>query len=237
MGKSSRQKRSQKSAVIQTKDRSWFPYIVTAIVVVVLGIGVFAVTALNNRAVEPQTLPASAQSAIISADGGIKLSEGKTDIQVYLDTMCPFCGQFERDYTPTILADDELGLTVRPISILDNASMGTEYSTRAASSIYAVARESEDETTTATYIAALFKDQPEEGTEGYTNEELFAFAADLGVTINESDLEPYQTFVRKVVKDVPIGPDNTSVVTPTVLVNGTFTPFTGNVEQDIASWK
>lgn len=236
MGKSSRQKRSQKP-VVQTKDRNWFPYIVTAIVVVVLGIAAFAVTALNNRATEPVALPDSSQSSIVSANGGIKLSDGPTKIEVYLDTMCPFCGQFERGYTQPIMDDEELGLTVRPISILDNMSQGTQYSTRAAASIYAVAHESEDATVTREYIARIFDPQPEEGTEGYTNEELFGFAADLGVTITEDDLEKYATFVQKVVKDVPVGPENQTVVTPTILVNGTFTPFTGNVEQDIASWK
>ncbi len=236
MGKSSRIKNRQKP-VASTNQKSWFPLIVTAAVVVALGVFVFVVTSLNNRAVEPQALPASAQSAIVAGDGGIRLTDGKTRVEVYLDAMCPFCGQFERGYSEQILADEELSLTVRPISILDNFSQGTQYSTRAASSIYAVAAKSDDPEVTAAYIAALFADQPEEGSEGYSNEELFAFASDLGVTITEDDLEPYETFVQKVQKDVPIGPDNNTVVTPTILVNGKFTPITMNPEQDIASWK
>lgn len=236
MGKSSRIKNRQKPAA-SGNPKSWFPLIVTVAVVLVIGIFAFAVTSLNNRAVEPQALPASAQSSIVAGDGGIRLSDGKTRIEVYLDAMCPFCGQFENNYTEPILADEELSLTVRPISILDRLSQGTNYSTRAATAIYAVAAKSDDAEVTAAYIAALFADQPEEGSEGYSNEELFAFASDLGVDITEADLKPYETFVQRVVKDVPIGPDNQTVVTPTILVNGTFTPFTGNVEQDIASWK
>lgn len=235
MGKSSRAK--SKKPVIQTKEKNWFPLIVTGAAVLAVVVIIAVVAFLNNRATEPVALPESAQSTIIAADGGIQLSEGPTEVDVYLDTMCPFCGQFERGYTSLILADSDLGLTVRPISILDNFSQGTQYSTRAASSIYAVAHASDDAAVTAAYIGRLFDPQPEEGTEGLTNEELFQIADELGVTITEADLEPYETFVQKVMKDVPIGPDNTTVVTPTILVDGKFTSITMNAEQDIASWK
>lgn len=236
MGKSSRRKSNQRS-VVQSKGRNWFPWIVTAVAVVVIAGLAIAVGALNNRAGDPAALPETSRSSIITPDGGITLSEGATDVEVYLDAMCPFCGQFEREYSSLILSDPELGLTVRPLSILDNMSQGSEYSTRAASSIYAVARASDDPTVTSTYIARLFDPQPEEGTAGLTNDELFGYAADLGVTITEDDLELYEAFVKRVVKDVPIGPDNQTVVTPTILVNGEFTPITMNAEQDIASWK
>ena len=63
-------------------------------------------------------------------------------MDTYVDFMCPVCNQFEQAYGEAIqgLVDDgTITLNIHPISILDRASQGTEYSTRAANAMYCVA--------------------------------------------------------------------------------------------------
>src|SRR5699024_12404568 len=61
-------------------------------------------------------------------------------------------------------------LNLHPISILDRASQGTEYSTRAANAAYCVA--DEDGEAAYTFIDLLFRNQPAEATrsEEHTSE-------------------------------------------------------------------
>ena len=95
------------------------------------------------------------------------------DIRVYIDYLCPVCGAFEAANAAQIkqlVADGAATLEVHPIAILDKASMGTKYSTRAANASACVANYSPD--SFFDFSALLFENQPEEGTEGLTDEKL-----------------------------------------------------------------
>ncbi len=80
--------------------------------------------------------------SINAETGAIEVGNGDQTMDTYIDFMCPVCNQFEQLYGEAIddLVDDgTITLNIHPISILDRASQGTEYSTRAANAMYCVA--------------------------------------------------------------------------------------------------
>lgn len=133
------------------------------------------------------TAPSTAQ-----ADGGIPVgAEGVAGeeagddavvLSVYLDYMCPFCGQFDTSNEAELAALRESGdLTVvyHPVSILDRYSSGTEYSTRAAIAAAVVADQAPEQF--LAFNNALFANQPEENSTGLSDDEIAEIALDVDV--------------------------------------------------------
>ena len=88
-------------------------------------------------------------------------------MDTYIDFMCPVCNQFEqvvRRGDPGPRDDGTITLNIHPISILDRASQGTEYSTRAANAMYCVAAADGD--AAVPFMQAMFANQPAEGSTG-----------------------------------------------------------------------
>lgn len=224
--------KNQKS-VTPPKTKNLFAVWVTVAAVVLLGLLGGLAVVLNSQASEAPTVPSSAESSpIVKPDGGIVLQEGIVDVAVFLDPMCPACQQFETAYTPEILATDDIGLTVHPVTILDRSS-SDNFSTRASSSIYAVAVAAPD--ATAAYIEVLFANQPSQGAASLSNAELIALADSVGATISEADIKTYENFVKRVTKFTPTAP-NAGIVTPTVYVDGEVFTLT-NPTADIETWR
>lgn len=156
------------------------------------------------------------------------------NIVVYLDYLCPICGQFEATNGAQIEEWVTAGvatLQIHPISILDNRSAGTKYSTRAANTFACVANYDPDNAFTVS--GALFVDQPAEGTSGRTNDELVDVVAGAGVSSDKvNDCITGETFsgwVTDATERALTGPiPNADVAavagTPTVIVNGTKYP-------------
>ena len=155
------------------------------------------------------------------------------NIVMYIDYLCPFCGQFEATNSDSIRTMVESGaatLEVHPIAILTNKSAGTQYSLRAANAAACVADSSPD--SFFDFNAILFENQPEEGTSGLTNDELKSLAEEAGVsslsTIEQCiDDVQFKSWVqdatnRALTEPIPnTDPELPSVTgTPTVLVNG-----------------
>ncbi|TYL54435.1 DsbA family protein [Agromyces mariniharenae] len=155
------------------------------------------------------------------------------NIVMYIDYLCPFCGQFEATNSDSIRTMVESGaatLEVHPIAILTNKSAGTQYSLRAANAAACVADSSPD--SFFDFNAILFENQPEEGTSGLTNDELKTLADEAGVsslsTIEQCiDDQQFKSWVqdatnRALTEPIPnTDPELPSVTgTPTVLVNG-----------------
>ncbi|GAA1771631.1 DsbA family protein [Agromyces humatus] len=153
------------------------------------------------------------------------------NIVTYIDYLCPYCGDFESTNAESIRAMVEEGaatLEVHPIAILKNKSAGTQYSLRAANAAACVA-----DTSPASFLDfhdLLFENQPEEGTEGLTNDEIKALAKQAGVSSPSTierciDDKQFHTWVdeatnRALTQPVPNSELPSITGTPTVLVNG-----------------
>ena len=151
---------------------------------------------------------------------------------MYVDYLCPFCGQFEATNSESLRTMVESGaatLEVHPIAILTNKSAGTQYSLRAANAAACVADTSPD--SFFDFNALLFENQPEEGTTGLTNDEIKALADEAGVVEPRDHREVHRRHAVQVVGAgrhrlapspsrcrTPSCPRITG--TPTVLVNG-----------------
>ena len=84
-----------------------------------------AVTAVPSSALAADATPTPAPSA----------SGDVPSIVVYLDYMCPYCGQFDTTNAAQLeeaVSSGAATLAIHPIGFLDNASQGSRYSTRAA---------------------------------------------------------------------------------------------------------
>ncbi|SEB51222.1 Protein-disulfide isomerase [Paramicrobacterium humi] len=152
-------------------------------------------------------------------------------VAVYLDYMCPYCGQFETangDQLTQMAAQGTITLEVHPISFLDRLSNGTKYSTRAANAAACVANYEPD-----SFLAvnsAFFMNQPEENTSGLSDDELWTLIQGAGVT-NEKvksciDNGTFSSWVsqatdRAMKQDLPnMATPAPLSGTPTVLIDG-----------------
>ncbi|PFG44366.1 protein-disulfide isomerase [Isoptericola jiangsuensis] len=160
-------------------------------------------------------------------------NDGAPVIDVYLDYMCPVCGQFEDTNAADIeamLADGEATVVVTPVAILDRLSRGTDYSTRAASAAYWVADRAPEQF--FAFHNALFANQPEENSPGLDNEELAAIAEGAGVPADVADAiadgtarstfgQYTYSLTNDATSDESLVNSGGTFGTPTVLVEGT----------------
>lgn len=230
--------------------------LVTGITVVValIAVVIIAIVVQNTRPAGPGPANMASDGIVLTAgeDGGIvavetpALAAGEdptpsvpddsgevANIVMYVDYLCPFCGQFEATNSESMRTMVESGaatLEVHPIAILTNKSAGTQYSLRAANAAACVADSSPE--SFFDFNAILFQNQPEEGTSGLTNDELKALAGEVGVSNGSAidsciDDVQFKSWVqdatnRALTEPVPnTDPELASITgTPTVLVNG-----------------
>ncbi|WP_207454066.1 DsbA family protein [Herbiconiux sp. SYSU D00978] len=178
--------------------------------------------AVQTPGLEPGEEPAPTQA---SADANT------IDIRVYLDYLCPFCAQFEEannQQLETFLRSGAATLEIHPIAILNNNSMGSQYSTRAANAAACVANYSPN--SFFDFNQLMFENQPEEGTTGLTDEQLVGITQEAGVE-SASDIEEcitdqtYRSWVlaatQRALDDIPDSDVEDGLTgTPTVIVNG-----------------
>lgn len=184
--------RAQAQAQVRAQERRTTLMIVAGSVV---GLALFAalVIFIVNQGKVPElgTDGASAPAAS-DATGGIPVGTGgvagvdvPTDVarvDIYLDYMCPICGVFEDTNAEDLDAMREAGeiqVYYHPVSILDRYSNGTSYSTRAAAAAGVVADRAPE--AFLDFSNALFANQPEENTDGLSDDEIKQIALDVGV--------------------------------------------------------
>ena len=149
-------------------------------------------------------------------------------IAIYLDYMCPACGQFEAAQGKDLdqmTADGEVRLELRPISFLDRTSQGTKYSTRAANAMATVVDGAPEKVWA--FHQALYAEQPQEGSTGLSDDMIAALARDAGVPSDVVAKFTEGTFEPWVAKFTQDAFDSGVEQTPTVLVDGK--PFEGDV--------
>ncbi|TFB77276.1 hypothetical protein E3O06_00520 [Cryobacterium glaciale] len=223
-----------------------------------IGIGLLAVVAIVSLViVNNVNAPAAPGPANMASDGILLGSDGTTvsaatttaleadadpvatdqtaladtaNIVMYVDYLCPICGNFEKTNGEQITSWVTAGnatVEIHPISILDRLSSGSKYATRAANAAACVANYEPD--TFLAFNTAMFADQPAENTTGLTNDELASVAESAGVTSTEvasciTD-QTYSDWVEASTQRALAGPIPNSDIdtvegTPTVLVNG-----------------
>lgn len=210
---------SRKTAARKT---NWFAIWISIAVVVVLVVVAGLVVWLNSAASGPGASPEG--SNINSETGAIAFGEGSDTMDTYIDFMCPVCNQFEQTYGSEIssLVDDgTITLNVHPISILDRASQGTKYSTRAASAMYCVAVADPDKA--LGFMQAMYTNQPAENSSGLTDAQIIAIAESAGVTDAADCINAgrYMKYVTSMTPKTPAAPGASGIGTPTIAINGT----------------
>lgn len=178
-------------------------------------------------AVKTPALPANATPIPSKPDE----SGAVANIRVWVDYICPFCGDFERTNGEQIQKWVESGaatLEVHPIATQTSKSAGTKYSLRAANAAACVANYSPDDF--FAFNSAMFVDQPEENTTALSDDEIKDRVKSAGVSrlsqINSCiDNDEFRQWVTGATDRAVTGPlPNTEVErvkgTPTVLVNG-----------------
>lgn len=162
-------------------------------------------------------------------------TDEKLQIVIYQDYMCPHCGAFEQTNGDTIRGLVEQGLATveyHPVSFLDNSSLGSKYSTRAANAAACVAEYAPD--SFFDWNELMFANQPAELTTGLEDDQMIEFASQAGAD-TEGELSDcirsvqFEDWVRDVVDRLYAGPvpytyeggePVQALSTPTVLVNG-----------------
>ncbi|AJM77253.1 DsbA family protein [Rathayibacter toxicus] len=158
-------------------------------------------------------------------------SRGTVDIRIYLDYLCPFCGQFEKTNGAQIkkwVSSGAATVDFHPLAVLTTRSNGTKYSERAANAAACVIDHSPN--SFYEFNSLLFENQPEEGSSGLSDEQLKNYAQQAGAadlaTVNSCiDDQTFVSWVRAATDRAYSGPlpgtDVPSVTgTPMVLVNG-----------------
>ena len=156
---------------------------------------------------------------------------GAIDMQLYVDYLCPFCGQFEAtngDYITGMLQNGGATVEIHPIAILDPNSQGTKYSTRAANATACVANYSPNEF--YAFHNLLFANQPQEQTPGLTDDQLIALtkqaqvksAGTIATCIRDQKFKAWVKDATTRVKTdgIPNADVSNFTGTPTVIVNG-----------------
>ena len=118
--------------------------------------------------------------ADISDDAGD--AESPVEVVVYEDFQCPYCKALEDasgDYLEDAMEDGDITVEYRVVSFLDKAS-ANEYSSRAANAAMCVFDRG-GPGAFHEFHETLFENQPEEGSAGPDNDQLTAYASDVGV--------------------------------------------------------
>lgn len=158
--------------------------------------------------------------------------DGVVEITIFLDYLCPICGEFEAENGAVIRDLIESGAATvefRPLAILNNQSAGTQYSTRSANAAACVANYSPNNY--FDFSEALFINQPAEGGPGLTDEELISLAESAGVAAGTIDScvtdEEFKAWTKSATERALSGTfagNNFAIQnvtgTPTVLIDG-----------------
>jgi len=153
------------------------------------------------------------------------------DLRIYLDYQCPGCGIFEGTNAAQIKKWVAIGaatVEVHPVAILDQASLGKKYSTRAANAAACVANYSPNQF--FDFSALLFTNQPKENTEGLSDDKIISLTKQakvrkgdsISTCITDQDFKSWTNAATDRATTNPLaGSDvNKLAGTPTIIING-----------------
>jgi len=186
-----------------------------------------------------KAVTASSSPSASASDGA-----GEVRITMYVDYLCPICGQFEAangEYIQNLVDTGAATVDIHPVAILSNRSQGTKYSLRAANAAACVADHSPDQFFAVNQ--ALFARQPDEGTTGLTDQQLIRIVTGVDGIRERSAITSCirdQTFAKWVDErttavsggDIPGSSLTAFPGTPLVLVNGQRYELTSPITND-----
>lgn len=223
----SRELRKGKAAIAdQSRGRPRWAFVVGG--VIIAGLIVAIAASVIGSANKPKPTTAATPGQVVVPTGATTngaLLAGKADapvkLELYVDYMCPYCGRFERANGAEIarlVNDGTVRLELHPLSFLDQASNGTEYSTRAANAVATVGDRAPEQL--LPFHNSLFVNQPEEGSSGLTDRQLAERAKAAGVPDAVVETFNDRTFVPWVVSSTDAAFKSGITGTPTVKING-----------------
>jgi protein-disulfide isomerase len=205
----------QKAAAKRRKVTMWTSFAVVAVLVVagLIGFGVYANQSHStaSKAVTPS----------VAVDNGtaFAVGTGPVTIDLYEDFMCPICHEFETDSGPTLsqlVADKKVTVRYHTVSILDDRSQGTQYSTRAAGAAAEAAQEGKFQE----YFDVLYANQPEENSTGLSDAKLIELGKSVGLGDTFAKAVNDKTYDAWVATVTDTFSARGFTGTPTIVVNG-----------------
>ena len=179
---------SERAAAIrreqERKERRRRSLVVTlvgvAVLAIVLVVGIAVRSAQDTTGADAGTPAGAVQTYALP----VGRTSAPVTVDVYEDFMCPICGEFEKasnSWLQEYAAQGKVAIRYHAISILDRASNGTDYSTRSASALGAVLDASGPEVAKK-FHDLLYADQPEENSDGLSDDRLVDLAVQAGAT-------------------------------------------------------
>lgn len=207
------------------KQRNIITVAIVAVVVVLLGVAGFGINSLSKQnaksteVIEPRNLVDA--GVPFPAAEGVEVDANAPVVDIFVDFLCPACGQFEAAMGPTIkqaAAAGEIQLRFKPFSFLHNQSTN-EYSRRAMNISMCVLDEKGPEAFW-TMEGLLFQNQPSEGGAGPSDEDLLVMAEGAGITgidacVNNEKFVPWIDEIKDT-----FAKDRKVSGTPTMHING-----------------
>lgn len=169
------------------------------------------------------------EASSTTGDGAGAASGDVPLVTTYLDFQCPHCLAFEQANMPFLsdeLEQGNISLAVHPVALMDNASQGTAFSSRAANAAACVAEYQPDAFLDVTQ--GLF-DLQQPATQGGVNDDVLTNAvSDAGADSSEVEScivdQEFAGWVRdatdSALSDPSLAGASGNFGTPTVLVNG-----------------
>ncbi|HET6626758.1 MAG TPA: thioredoxin domain-containing protein [Nocardioidaceae bacterium] len=222
--------RREQEAKERRRRTLWVSLAVLAVIAVVVAIAV-GVQSGRDTTGEAATPPDGAVDTYALPMGP---ADAPVKVSVYEDFMCPFCGEFEaatRKSLEEYAGQGEVQVQYHPISILDDASNGTDYSTRAMNAA-GVVLDNAGPGVAKKFHDLLFENQPEEGSDGLSDQQLIDLAVRAGadesaVSRPIQDLE-FEQWVENATDAASKAGVNG---TPTVMVDGKIVEATSTIDQ------
>lgn len=196
----------------------------------------------SYKAVRTEALPADSKPVATPAN-----KPGVVDITLFVDYLCPICGEFEKTNGQVIndlVSSGAATVEIHPLAFLDNRSQGTKYSTRASNAAACMANFEPDNF--FTFHNLLYANQPAENTPGLDDAKLIELAATAGSSKQVENCINNGDFVDWVAAQTERGMNGTVAInnldpsftgvtgTPTVLINGV--PFQYSYPFDTAEF-
>ncbi|GAA2523455.1 DsbA family protein [Pilimelia columellifera] len=196
------------------RQRTVWTSIVTLAVLLIAGIVGYA-TYATQRA-DDITYP---KATAPGDNTGFALGAGPVKVDVYTDFMCPGCKNFKDASWPaleTMIRENKITVVYHPVAILDHSSQGSKFSTRAA----AISACAADSGKFNEFNAAMYAQQPAQGTAGLTNEQMIDMGRGVGLGddfVKCAEDKKYGNWVREITNTMS---ERGFRLTPTVTVNG-----------------